>query len=526
MYCENKAMTDNEHLTLELKDHQLEHFSRILDILEKHNYYMDFSRMGLGKTYTCSMAAQYLGLRLFVVCPVSAQAAWIEMKKYGVEIEFITSYQSLRGTDRYPPKHGYLNRSSVTKKDKKGNETKKVIFTPTDEFTQLVKEGILLVFDEGQSIKNSSDQGKASRALSAAIETPSKCAFISGSPYDKEEHSENILRFLSILKQKRLIWSNPLTGEKMMKGILDVINYCSALEEEQTKNIVTEFMDGSPYLSLSAAKARSLCHRLFTEIVKKHLYSEMMPEESEYSLHMEESYIYLRDKELQDLSDAISDLGQATRFNGKDVDTDKIEWGAVTLALQRVEMIMVEPMVKFALKILEDPSAKVILSVSFLDVVKELMDQLQAYNPLFIDGSVKAIERTKRVNVFNTNDKHRILISTIKTGGISISLHDRVGDHPRHYLLIPTYSIIDIYQASGRIHRTGLKSDAYFYMIYGTDPPVKDKNGGIKSEGHSIKITPILNALSRKKDVLKDLITKQSSVYKLPGEYVQQYYDI
>jgi len=481
--------------------------------------------MGTGKTFVTSKVGETRGLALAIVCPVSAMDAWKNMEQYGIRIVFIISYQSLRGTDKYPPRHGYLTRETEIKIDKRGHERKKTVFTPTDEFMELVAQGILLVFDEGQSIKNTSDQGKAARTLSSAITYPSKCAFISGSPYDKEEHSENILRFLNILKQKRLVWSSPITGERIPKGILDVIMYCKALDNSQTMAVIEEYIGNDNMLSLSASKARSLCHKLFTDIIKNHLYSEMMPEVCDYPIHMEESYLLLDEDGVSSLSDAIQDLAQATRFNGKDVDTEKIEWGAVTLAMKSVEYIMLEPITKFSLNILNEKRTdkkmnKVIIAVTYLDSVKKLMQSLSEFNPLFIDGSVKADDRTKRVSLFNTNPQHRVLISTIKTGGISISLHDTVGNSPRHMLLVPTYSLIDIYQASGRIHRTGLMSDAYFYMIYGTNPKTPHRNEG------EIKVTPILNALSRKKDVLKGLITKQSSVYKLPGEFPHKSYEM
>lgn len=504
--------------TLQLKEHQIDHFTRIIDILSRHTHYMDFSRMGTGKTYSTSKVGETLGLPLCVVCPVSAMNAWKEMEQYGIKILFLISYQSLRGTERYPPKHGYLSRTTEVKVDKKGNERKKVVFSPTERFLSMVDDGILLVFDEGQNIKNDSDQGKAARALSRAVRAPSKCAFISGSPYDKEEHSENILRFLSIITQKRLVWNNPLTGEKIPKGLLEVIDYCIHLDSDRTREILDE-QGGSTYVS--ATKARSICHHLFTSVIKDHLYSEMMPEISKYPIHMEESYLHMQGEELKRLTCAIGALSDATRFNGKDVDMEKIEWGAVTLAMKAIEESMLDPLYRYALSILsKHATSKVIISVSYLDSISTLCDLLKDYSPVWIDGSVKTDDRTRRVNLFNTDKRCRVLISTIKTGGVSISLHDTIGDSPRHYLLVPTYSIIDIYQASGRIHRTGLMSDAYFYMIYGTDAPANDK------DGHTIEVTPILNALSRKKDVLKGLITKQSSVYKLPGEFPKAYYTV
>jgi len=475
--------------------------------------------MGTGKTYVCGYIAKTLGLSLAVVCPVSAQNTWKELEKYGINIVFNISYQSLRGTDKYPPKHGYLDRETEIKLDKNGKEKRKTIFYTTDDYLELVNDGILLVFDEGHSIKNKSDQGKAAIALSTAIKHPSKCAFISGSPYDKEEHSENILRFLDIIVQKRLIWNNPLTGEKIPQGINDVILYCKAIDMDKTIEIVNNHTDDKGLYSLTASKARSLCHSLFTDVIKDSISSEMMPEENKYPLHMEESYICLDDTKLLDLKKAIGELAQAARYRDNTVDKENIEWGAVTLAMKKIELVMVDPLIKFATDILTTHNTdKVIISVTHLETIDMLVQGLRQYNPLFINGSIPSKDRTIRIHKFNTDPNHRVFISTIKTGGVSISLHDTVGNSRRHMLVIPTYAIIDLYQSLGRIHRTGLASDAFFYMIYGTNDKTDTHERG------DIRVTPILNALAKKKDVLKTLITEQTKVYKLPGEFEHKYY--
>lgn len=501
-------------MTIELKSHQNDHFIRILNILDEWKYYMDFSRMGLGKTYIAGKLSQVLDLRLLVICPVAASPAWKTLEKYGVEIIDIISYQSLRGTEKYQPSHGYLERETITKYDIKGNERKKTRFYPTDKFLDLVDDGILLIFDEGQMLKNNSDQYKAAYTLSMAIaaaETRSKCGFLSGSPYDKEEHSVNILRFLSIIRSKKLIQVNPHTKEKTLKGLNDLTEFCNELDKDMTSDILSEYGE-----NISVKQSREISHKLFSKLISPYLSSEMPPEECPYKINMEEAYLILGDKELKELKNGISDLADATRFVNGEIDTKQLNWGKVTLAMKSIEKTMIPSTIRFAKKILnENKSAKVIICVTYLDNLDMLVNSLSSYGVVSIDGSIPSKERIKRVDNFNTKDSIRVFISTIKTGGVSISLHDTDGRYPRHMLCIPTYSIIDIYQACGRINRTGLKSDASFYMIYGTN---KDPKG-------SVKVTPILNALIRKKDVLKSLITEQCQIYKLPGEFPITYYE-
>ena len=62
-----------------------------------------------------------------------------------------------------------------------------------------------------------------------------------------------------------------------------------------------------------------------------------------------------------------------------------------------------------------------------------------------------------------------IIICNIKAGGIGISLHDTIGNHPRVSLISPTWSSIDLVQALGRIHRAGGKSKSLQRIIYTAD---------------------------------------------------------
>jgi superfamily II DNA or RNA helicase len=71
----------------------------------------------------------------------------------------------------------------------------------------------------------------------------------------------------------------------------------------------------------------------------------------------------------------------------------------------------------------------------------------------FIVGGQSVEQRQQFKKDFQTG-KRDILLFTMRSGGVGISLHhDRVTTKPRHIILPPTWSAIDLAQALGRVHR-------------------------------------------------------------------------
>lgn len=65
-------------------------------------------------------------------------------------------------------------------------------------------------------------------------------------------------------------------------------------------------------------------------------------------------------------------------------------------------------------------------------------------------------------------DEARVLILNTQSGGVSLSLHDVNGKHPRLSLISPTFSAYDLKQVLGRVRRTGGKSKSLQRIIYAT----------------------------------------------------------
>jgi len=162
--------------------------------------------------------------------------------------------------------------------------------------------------------------------------------------------------------------------------------------------------------------------------------------------------------------------------------------------------------------LMSDPNCKVIVGVHYLDTLNVLKDSLKDFSPIILQGSVKGKDartgedkRSCLVREFQTNPKKRLIIAIVKVISVSISLHDTVGDAPRIMYLSPSYELLQMYQATGRILRDGdsTKSDATIRFVY--------------LQGGELE-TAIMNALARKSIVLKDTLIRSDDI-RLPGDY-------
>lgn len=491
---------------ISLLSHQIEHVEKILGILmSKSLCYIDSSVMGTGKTYATGYIAQYTGSKLFVVCPPSANGTWNRlMYEHGISIVEMMSYQALRGMPNKQPSHGYLSRTET--KDKVGKVT--TTYSATDKLDMLISQKIIFVFDEAHSIKNVSDQSKAAIAIANRIcELGGKCryGFLSGSPFDKVEHSVQIVKFMGIVTYHSLYWKDPQTGAVVLKGLAQAINKAKSLDPDLTQEILSKFP------SIDKNSAKKLIYELFIGVFKIYLSSEM-PDPG-YDLQVKELRYVLKGDECKKLSKAIDELANAARYVDGNVDMKNISWGGITLALAKIEDCKLPLLVHAAReKLNADPTCKVVLCIKFLDSIAKLSSELKEYSPMVIEGKVPAASRTKIADAFQLDPSKRLLIMSIQTGGLSISLHDIVGGSIRYMYTIPGYSIIDLYQAAYRIARTGQKSTAYAYLVYGTD--VK----------HKLSEESILSAIARKKNVLKAVTSNDKR--KLPGEYDTEYVEL
>ena len=488
---------------LVLRPWQVDWAEQARNILLRNHGYIDTSRMGSGKTYVTLWLARTFRFRLLVICPVIMIDVWKRTAaEYGIPVVDIISYQSLRSQKNHQPKHGYLERyDNVT-----DGGNRQLNFVPTQAYLDLVGQGIMVVFDEIQNIKSISAQYKACSALLRPITSAggrSRFGLLSGTPFDKEEHAVNLLKLMGYIRSHRLYNYIRETREIVLEGMQELIDACNHIDRDETGRVLSE-------IPIAKSKMAHLCYTLYVRVIKVSISGAMpSPTTIKGSFDVKNGLFNINREKSEQLRSAIAELADAVHFNERtgvaDFRADNI--GAVTTALVHIENAKIEDFARVATNILvSEKGSKVIISVNYTSSIEQIRNLLIMFSPLVLNGSIPARQRAPIVAAFNENPLNRVLIMNTAVGGVGISLHDTVGDAPRFMLMSPSYKLLEVTQAAGRIYRDGTISDATVRMFYG--------------RGAGTTETNILNAMARKTQVLRGTLEENvTQDIVLPGEY-------
>lgn len=432
--------------------------------------YIDTSTMGGGKSYILLFLSLYFDLPLFIIGPLTVVHMWNFLcKKYGVKRITVINYEKLRSQTGYQPKHEYLHRYDLN-----GH----VSFAVTNKFKSIVENGILLVIDEFQNLKNNSSKFKACNALLEEVNRsagPTRFGLISGTPIDKESQIINLLRLLGFIRSKELyqIGANTPT-----KGFAELINACYNIDP-----IVTlETIKG---MSFSPTTIVSVCYNLYINVIKPRYSGSMTeaPLPPGVLRHISNGFYNINPANLNKLTQAIAQLESAIVNTPQEafdlLDEEDIErrnntnrpsqWELIQNALVKIENAKAYDMARVAKQYLDaNPTHKFIIGINFTtSTIPLLLQHLNEYSPLILTGKIKEKHRPGIIDAFSKNINYRLLIMNIKVGGVGISLHDTVGNRETKMILSPNYDFLSLIQAAYRIARMGQKSSSYVSFFYG-----------------------------------------------------------
>lgn len=498
---------------IKLEDFQVPHVDRIMSILSYHNGFLDVSPTGTGKTFTTLNIVQKTGAHLIVIAPATvAEAVWSPACfEYRINTMGIISYSALAGRKGSPLSHSLLTRV--------GDD-----YEPTPYYLNLLGQGVLLVFDEAQFLRNENLTHKAARQLmKALINHPSgasRFALLSATLFDQQDLVINFLRMLGLLDDSPLSGRGK-NGNTKLIGMSGLIRKCSALDYNRTKEILmrhglSDISEGEASGRVPAAKLKVIAFELFTSVVKPALMSKMSEPPIPYPKDYKNGYYNITfEEDRTKLRNAIWKLSDATGYNPVTGDTEKSGFGELTTQMVDVEEAKLYDLARVAHQLLEEGFfKKVIICISYPENhVGILLGYLSGYKVLVLTGKTPLNKKNGIIEDFNFNKEYQILITQIKVGGVGLSLHDIVGDAPRALLISPTNSMMDMHQAAGRIRRWGLKSPVILRAFYA-------------KTGEGLEETNILNALAKKTETSKKINEYENedpaskAIY--PGDYPKE----
>lgn len=544
---------------IRLQEHQIEHFNRLVYISSRTLVSIDCSPMGSGKNILLIALAMKLRKPILAICPSSALSTWKktlskyqiptyagpkdniilnpeqytteqlltmkmlvrlpmypkklrgtpteaekqeyekQMKSYNdCDIKHIVlTYGKLRSKNNSQPTHGLLHSVNGVY-DNMGTG-----FIPTERLNQLFQVGIIIAFDEMHHIKNQNMQSNACRTLTITClkkdQNLSRLAFLSGTPFDKQDHAFNVCEIIGFIRRKPLC--NNYNGNLRYVGAEDLYKICLLLNREVTNKYYQP-----PSAVRKQQDVKDMCYRLFINVVKPSIISRMPPPNIEAKLDIANGFY--NSESGTDLHNAVVKLSEITNFSE---DMNRCEVSnrnetALKKQLETIEILKVPILIKLARqRLTENKFNKVIIYVTFRQSTNALVNALMEFTPMVVNGEVtKQGVRENLYNLFQNSPEHRLLIIALGTGSESINLNDKDGRFPRYMYIVPSHELLKMLQAMYRIYRVGTKSDATIRFIYG-------KYGSIE---HSI-----LSSIIKKKEVLKDVIGETICLDNYPNEY-------
>ena len=129
---------------------------------------------------------------------------------------------------------------------------------------------------------------------------------------------------------------------------------------------------------------------------------------------------------------------------------------------QKIELLKVPIFLELANDGLEN-NLSVAIFVNFHETLKILADKFNT--TCVIHGKKTDKEREDNINSFQ-NNKSKLIICNIQSGGKSISLHDTKGGHQRLTIISPSYSSIDLIQTLSRCVRAEMKTPVIQKIIF------------------------------------------------------------
>jgi sRNA-binding regulator protein Hfq len=483
---------------------QREHFNKILSILERFYFYIDGSLPGCGKTHITSAVAEALKLPIIVFGPVTGLTVWIKaINRYGLSYVQLSnagpllSYDTLSSRKNRQPMHGLLIRQVVNNK---------TVFTPTPLLTSLIKEGILIVFDEFQKLVNKNIKYEAAKAIVAEfykVKSRSRIAFLSGSILDKPEMATNSFRLFSFITRPKLYTKS--SGVITFEGIQELIDYAAVMDKTRLR----QFFKTHKFIP---AESHKFIFDFFVCVFKPNIMS-IMPMTIDANFDVKNGYYIMNEKEEKQYNNYLEMFKEAIQYDivSDTIHQTKDSIGRINKAVIGSQIMKTNIMARKANEILATPyfengiemHPKVILFANYDIVLLSLARNLSSYNPLILNGKTDRREREKIIDAFNMqNTTNRLLIANTDVGGTSIDLHDTTGLYPRYVFLMPEYKIRNMFQAISRVFRRGTKGNAVARMVYG-------KTGKLE--------TSMLNAIARKGDILKQVHAEQGGIF--PNDY-------
>ena len=417
---------------MKLLEPQKPHVERLLHSLYVNGVAVDLSETGCGKTYMATAVAKRMNVPVVVICPKAVIPAWIRvMKEGGIAPKVIMNYEKLcRGNTPYLT---YDRKKFFNKKNWESHGIK--LHFP---------KNALIVIDEGHKCKglHSLNGNFMIACKNAGYRLLIMSATAATNP----------------LEMKAFGYATNLhNGSNFFK-------WCTTVGAESGSRF------GGLSIDLKSEKAKAGMKSVHVNLFEMQCVAVRLTRDDMKAMFPDNRI----------LADCF-DMGENTSKIQRVYDMMEVEIGRldersqsyrahvfaeIMKARRMAELLKVPTMVEMIEDLYEEGISPVVF-VNFQDTMDALVKRLSKYeNEIgLIVGGQNAKQRQLHIDEFQAN-KRRIMLVNLAAGNAGISLHDLTGKFPRHSIISPSYSAINLVQALGRIHRAEGKTPCIQKIVF------------------------------------------------------------
>lgn len=420
---------------MSLLEYQKAHVEQLEAALgQKCRCAIDASDTGTGKTYAAAGLAKRMGYRVAVVCPKAVLITWERvLQAFDIDVLGIANYELFKGGKWYTNVVGDVKE---TCEYMQRNKSKSKSGKPDIEWTGL-EDNMLFIFDEVHRCKNKAT-GNA-RILLSLLNQPCRKLLLSATVADKPEYFAvfaTMLGFIDDPDGHRLFLKRLQIGNAR-----DTATYLSRIKSVDPSMLQLHklvFPKHGSRMKVSDLKGVFPDNRVVADTYK-------MDDDVVQEIKQQYEYIAAVHTEAEAREQlAVCPLTIIIR------------------ARQKIEALKVRTIAELVRDHLDNGDS-VAVFINYLDTMALLQDMLGV--KCVIKGGQTTAERQAMIDAFN-EDRERVIICQIQSGGVGISLHDTIGVHPRVSIISPSWSAQDLMQAFGRIHRASGKTPCVQKLVY------------------------------------------------------------
>lgn len=427
---------------------QRQHARTLLDSIYKNGVALDMSDTGTGKTYVACWVAKMINNPVFVICPKVVIDSWKNtLAEFGIDGTVINYEMLVRGgTDYFVPKSKYAENHY--------------------DYSVNIPQSSLVIMDECHKCKGYNS--KNSYLMMALKDNRNKMLLLSATAATNP------------LEMRALGYSTKLHNLKNFKQwAVD----CGAF--------VNQF--GGLSIDIGQKESIQKMSQIHDILFNEHGVAGRMRRGDFGTIFPDNQVIpdvFCMGTNTAKINKVYEEMEiELARLEKQSESYSQHHFAVMMKARRKTELLKVPSMVDFV-EDLYNEGISPVLFLNFNDSVAALKNKInkKLHDKIgMIVGGQNAKKRKNDIDSFNRDEK-RIMIVNLRAGNAGISLHDLNGKFPRHSLISPSFSAIDMLQSLGRIHRAEGKTPCVQKIMFAANTIEENACRKVKAKLNNLSI--------------------------------------